>query len=239
MKRPRRHIALRSALIAGSVILALPCAHAAVDSADSVVYLPSSPKATSTRAVEPYQKDLGYRITADTPAPPPATEPAPQPNDGKPFDREIIAAARDAGVEPALVHAVISVESAYRRDAISPKGAIGLMQVMPGTAQRYGVSNPADIHSNLRAGSRHLRTLIDMFGDRLDLVLAAYNAGEGAVRKYKNSIPPYRETRGYVPAVMSKYKPVKPSPLPPLQISLRRDYMPGTRMEPDALARLP
>ena len=239
MTRPHRCPALGLALIAGSVILALPRAHAAVDNTDSLVYVPSPRKAAPAQAAEPYQKDAGYRIAVDTPALVPAVEPALQANDAKPFDREITAAARDAGVEPALVHAVISVESAYRPDAISPKGAIGLMQVMPGTAQRYGISNPVDVHSNLRAGSRHLRTLIDMFGDRLDLVLAAYNAGEGAVRKYKNSIPPYRETRSYVPAVMSKYKPAKPAPLPPLHVSLQRDYMPGTRMESDALARLP
>ncbi len=239
MNRFPRCIARRLALIAGSAILALACAKAAADTADSVVYVPSTLKAAPVRAAEPYQNDTGYRIAVDAPAPKPAVEPGPQPNDGKPFDREITAAARDAGVEPALVHAVISVESAYRPEAVSPKGAIGLMQVMPGTAKRYGISNPADIQNNLRAGSRHLRTLIDMFGDRLDLVLAAYNAGEGAVRKYKNSIPPYRETRGYVPAVMSKYKPAKPVPLPPLQVTLQRDYMPGTRMESDALARLP
>lgn len=239
MIRSPRYIARRLALIAGSAILALPCANAAADTTDSVIYVPSPLKAAPARAAEPYQNDTGYRILMNTPAPAPAVEPGLQPNDRKPFDHEITAAARDAGVEPALVHAVISVESAYRPDAVSPKGAIGLMQVMPGTAQRYGISNPTDIHNNLRAGSRHLRTLIDMFGDRLDLVLAAYNAGEGAVRKYKNSIPPYRETRGYVPAVMSKYKPVKPVPLPPPQVSLQRDYMPGTRLESDALARLP
>ena len=239
MTRSPRSIARRLALIAACAILALPCAKATADTADSVAYVPSPLKPAPARATEPYQKDTGYRITVDAPTLAPAIEPGPQPNDGKPFDREITAAARDAGVEPALVHAVISVESAYRPDAVSPKGAIGLMQVMPGTAQRYGVSNPTDIHNNLRAGSRHLRTLIDMFGDRLDLVLAAYNAGEGAVRKYKNSIPPYRETRGYVPAVMSKYKPAKQVPLPPLQVSLQRDYLPGTRLEQDALARMP
>ena len=239
MIRSPCNIALHLALIVGAALLALPCSRAAANNADNVVYVPSALRAAPARAAEPYQQDTGYRIAVDTPAPPAAAEPPSQPNDGKPFDREITAAARDAGVEPALVHAVISVESAYRPDAISPKGAIGLMQVMPGTAQRYGIGNPADLHNNLRAGSRHLRTLIDMFGDRLDLVLAAYNAGEGAVRKHKNSIPPYRETRSYVPAVMSKYNPPKPGPLPPPKVSLQREYMPGTRMESDAPTRLP
>jgi len=237
MTRSPRHIALHLALIVGGALLALPCARAAVNNADSMVYVPSSLSAAPARVAEPYQKDTGYRIAVDTPAPPAAAEPPSQPNDGKPFDREITAAARDAGVEPALVHAVISVESAYRPDAVSPKGAIGLMQVMPGTAQRYGISNPTDIRNNLRAGSRHLRTLIDRFGDRLDLVLAAYNAGEGAVRKYNNAVPPFRETRAYVPAVMKRYKPRK-APVIELEASTARDYMPGTRLDPASLLKI-
>lgn len=244
MNRPRRLFIHSLALIASGVLATLHCALVlATDDRDGVVYVPlpvrAAVTATPRRSPEPYQQDIGYRIAIEGSAPALAPAPVFQPSDVKPFDREITAAARDAGVEPALVHAVVAVESAYRPHAISPKGAIGLMQVMPGTAQRYGINNPAEVHNNLRAGSRHLRMLIDMFGERLDLVLAAYNAGEGAVRKHNNSIPPYRETRGYVPAVMRKYKPAKPVPLPPLQVSLQRDYMPGTRMESDALARLP
>lgn len=241
MNRSPQRITVSLALLAGSAIFAPACAHATVGNADAVAYVPSAAKATSLqaapRATEPYQQDPAYRIAVDTPPTPPAPEPAALPNEGKPYDREITAAAQDAGVEPALVHAVIAVESAYRPDAVSHKGAIGLMQVMPGTAQRYGISNPADVQSNLRAGSRHLRTLIDMFGDRLDLVLAAYNAGEGAVRKHKNAVPPYRETRAYVPAVLKRYKPVK-VPAVELKASKAREYLAGTRLDPVSLLNL-
>ena len=198
----------------------------------------TGPAAKPTEIREPYHADPGYRLpTAPRPAVPAATAVAAA-SEIKPFAEEVSIAARDAGVEPALVHAVIEVESAYRANAVSPKGALGLMQVMPATAQRYGISNAAEVRGNLLAGTRHLRTLIDIFGDRLDLVLAAYNAGEGAVRKYNNAIPPYAETRNYVPAVMRKYKPSKAEPVPPLKVSLQRDYMPGTRLDANALLLL-
>ena len=241
MTQAHLHLAIGLALLAGSTFLAAPRVHAAVESADAESYVALRPEApalrASTRAIEPYQQDAAYRMVADTPAPAIPQATTPPPNEGKPFDREITAAARDAGVEPALVHAVIAVESAYRPEAVSPKGAIGLMQVMPGTAQRYGIKDAADVHNNLRAGSRHLRTLIDMFGERLDLVLAAYNAGEGAVRKHNYAIPPYRETRAYVPAVMKRYKPVK-APVTQLKPSKAREYMPGTRLDPASLLSL-
>lgn len=107
------------------------------------------------------------------------------------------------------------------------------MQLMPGTAQRYGVRAPEKSpEENLSAGTRYLRDLLGMFENRLDLALAAYNAGEGAVMKYGNRIPPYRETRNYVPAVMEKYKEwqVKP-PDKPLPLA----YLPGTRLDDKAL----
>lgn len=196
----------------------------------------AGPSPAKIEPAESYRTDAGYRLVPA--APPPAPVQPPADREVRPFAEEVSNAARESGVEPALVHAVIEIESAYRANAVSPKGALGLMQVMPATAQRYGVDNAADVRSNLRAGTRHLRTLIDMFGDRLDLVLAAYNAGEGAVRKYNNAIPPYAETRNYVPAVMRKYKPPKPQALPPLTVALQRDYMPGTRLEANALSLL-
>ena len=113
------------------------------------------------------------------------------------------------------------------------------MQLLPETAQRYGVTNLTSVPENLRAGTRHLRSLLDLFGERLDLVLAAYNAGEGAVRKYNNSIPPYRETRDYVPAVLKRYRPpVKPQPATPPPPAAK-EYLPGTRLDPLALRHLP
>jgi soluble lytic murein transglycosylase-like protein len=109
-------------------------------------------------------------------------------------------------VEPALIHAVISVESAYNPSARSHAGAVGLMQLMPETAKRYGVTNRLDPAQNIQGGARYLRDLTAMFNGNLQLVLAAYNAGEEAVIKYGKKIPPYRETQAYVKRVASLYQ---------------------------------
>lgn len=124
---------------------------------------------------------------------------APDARSGVPFGTMIEAMAARHGVDPRLVKAVVQVESAYRPDARSPKGAMGLMQLMPETARRYALRNPYDPESNLDAGVRHLRSLLDRFD--LSLALAAYNAGEGAVRRF-GGIPPYRETRDYVSRIL-------------------------------------
>ena len=121
------------------------------------------------------------------------------------FSAHILAAAKETKVEPALIHAVISVESGYNPSARSHAGAVGLMQLMPGTAERYGVKNRLDPAQNIHGGARYLRDLKVMFGNNLQLVLAAYNAGEEAVMKYGRKIPPYRETIAYVPKVLSHY----------------------------------
>jgi soluble lytic murein transglycosylase-like protein len=97
-----------------------------------------------------------------------------------------------------LLHAVITVESAYNPQAVSRAGAMGLMQLMPDTAERFGVKNSFSPDENIRGGSRYLQHLMGLFKGDLNLVLAAYNAGEGAVMKYGNSIPPYAETQNYV-----------------------------------------
>ena len=177
-------------------------------------------------ATAPYQLDQRYRLEQTSGAK----------FADKPYARQINAAAHDAGLDPALVHAVIAVESAYQSAAVSPKGAVGLMQVMPDTALRYGVTAPANVDNNLRAGTRHLRGLMDMFDNRVDLVLAAYNAGEGAVKRYNNTIPPYPETRQYVPAVIEKYKAaggraayVKRATKP---LVVTHNYLAGTRLGP-------
>ena len=114
---------------------------------------------------------------------------------------EIIASMSEAhGVDPNLVRALIQVESNYRPKAKSARGAMGLMQLMPSTAREYNVRNPYDPKSNIAAGVKHLRSLIDRWG--VELALAAYNAGEGAVIKF-NGVPPYRETRNYVSRILS------------------------------------
>jgi soluble lytic murein transglycosylase-like protein len=104
------------------------------------------------------------------------------------------------GVDPRLAKAVIQVESGYEAAARSPKGALGLMQLMPQTARQYGVQNPLDPAANVEAGVRHLRLLLDRF--ELPLALAAYNAGQAAVERFRG-IPPYAETRDYVSRVLS------------------------------------
>ena len=109
------------------------------------------------------------------------------------------------GVDPYLVFLVIEKESHFRTRALSPKGALGLMQLMPGTARRLGVTKPYDAGQNIMAGTRYLRELMDTFGGQVNLVLASYNAGEGAVIKYGRSVPPYRETRDYVKTIGKRY----------------------------------
>ncbi len=109
-------------------------------------------------------------------------------------------------VDPKLLHAVIQTESAYDADAISSAGAVGLMQLMPETAKRFGVTDRNDPDQNVEGGTRYLKHLLGLFGPNLHLAVAAYNAGENAVMKYNNSIPPYPETQNYVKQVLALYK---------------------------------
>ena len=109
------------------------------------------------------------------------------------------------GVDPYLIFCLMSQESKFTSGAISPKGAQGLMQLMPGTAARYGVSNPYDVAQSISGGTRYLKDLLTMFNGRIDLALAGYNAGEGAVIKYGYNIPPYDETRNYVKLIIKRY----------------------------------
>jgi soluble lytic murein transglycosylase-like protein len=109
------------------------------------------------------------------------------------------------GVDPFLIYCTMSQESSFNSGATSPKGAQGLMQLMPGTAARYGVTNPYDVAQSIKGGTRYLKDLLEMFNGRVDLALAGYNAGEGAVVKYGNTIPPYTETRNYVKLILKRY----------------------------------
>jgi soluble lytic murein transglycosylase-like protein len=134
---------------------------------------------------------------------------APAEPEGRPRDLRGLAeaAAKRHGLDPALVLAVVGVESAFRADAVSPKGAQGLMQLMPATAAALGVADPFDPEQNLEGGARHLRDLVAQYGGDLTRALAAYNAGAGAVSRYRG-VPPYRETREYVRKVLRRYQSV-------------------------------
>jgi len=154
---------------------------------------------------------------------------------GRPFANAVWKASRNAHLDPALVHALIAVESGYRPSARSPKGAIGLMQVLPATALRYGISDPGrSPEVNLRVGTRYLDDLLTRFDDDLELALAAYNAGENAVLERGNRVPPYPETRQYVKAVLARYRALRSIP-GQVQQPARIEYLPGTRLslEPD------
>jgi len=121
------------------------------------------------------------------------------------------------GVDPYLIFCVMEQESHFNSRALSPKGASGLMQLMPGTGARFGVRRPTDPAQNVAGGTRYLKQLIQRFNGRVDLVLASYNAGEGAVIKFGHRVPPYRETRAYVKRISYRYRkvkaPVSPSPV--------------------------
>ena len=149
------------------------------------------PAAVASAAAAAAGPQLGARAVAETPLAAPII-PAQ-------FNGLVNELSKRHGVDARLVHAVITVESAYQTRARSPKGAKGLMQLMPDTARQYGVRNAYNAAANLEAGIKHLKSLLDRF--ELALALAAYNAGEATVRRF-NGIPPYRETRDYVAKVM-------------------------------------
>jgi soluble lytic murein transglycosylase-like protein len=115
-------------------------------------------------------------------------------------------AAREHSLDQALLQAMIAAESGFDPYAVSPKGAVGLMQLMPETARRYGVHNLYDPAENIQGGAKYLRDLMRKFNNDLSLTLAAYNAGEDAIIQYGHRIPPYRETLQYVPRVLTLYR---------------------------------
>lgn len=127
-----------------------------------------------------------------------------------------LAAAQRHGLDPALLMALIEVESSFKGAAVSPKGARGLMQLMPATARRYGLRKIADLHDpavNVELGARHLRDLLDAHKGNLSMALASYNAGQTAVKRHGGAIPAFRETMLYVPAILARmpiYRPLIP-----------------------------
>jgi soluble lytic murein transglycosylase-like protein len=169
-------------------------------------------------SVKLYQKDGGFTqldaslvtgFEKEVELPPVASAAAPatvaKPDIAARSPREMVdAAARKNGLPPNFVHSVVSAEYGYQTNALSPKGAIGLMQLMPATAQTYG-ADPHDPSQNVEAGAAYLRDLLIKYNGDARLALAAYNAGPGAVSKY-NGIPPYAETQTYIERVLRRYK---------------------------------
>jgi soluble lytic murein transglycosylase-like protein len=156
-------------------------------------------------------KSIVDRIVEDeVPYPDPVSDAEPQADqprpdaasllDSTPYGEIISAMSEAHGVDPLLVRALIQVESKYNPRARSSKGAMGLMQLMPQTVREYNLRNPYDPKSNIEAGIKRLKSLIDKWG--VELALAAYNAGEGAVARF-NGVPPYRETRSYVSRILA------------------------------------
>lgn len=158
---------------------------------------------TDMRPDEGFALLLRERSPASTAAP--TRTAAARPN--RPLlDAQIRVVADTVGLDVELLHAVVATESAYRNDVRSPKGAAGLMQLMPETARRFGVHDTHDPGQNLLGGALYLRQLLQRYDADLELALAAYNAGEGAVERHGRRIPPYRETRRYVPTVLQRYR---------------------------------
>lgn len=154
---------------------------------DGLVHFTNAPTTPQHRLLQPRALPAAARLTAAN------------------MSELIDALGAEYELDPALIRAVIQVESNFNRKAISPKGAQGLMQLMPGTVWRFSVGDVYDPHENIGAGARYLRQLLDLFQGDLSLVLAAYNAGENAVLRYKG-VPPYAETRDYVTKVLSLYR---------------------------------
>ncbi|MDX6558441.1 MAG: hypothetical protein QOF72_1490 [Blastocatellia bacterium] len=121
------------------------------------------------------------------------------------IDGYLIDSGTRNGIDPLLLYSIMHQESSFKSHAISPKGARGLMQLMPGTAMRYGVTNIFDPRQNIEGGARYVRFLLDRFDGDVNLTLAGYNAGEGAVEKYGWRIPPYAETQEYVRRISRRY----------------------------------
>jgi len=124
-------------------------------------------------------------------------------------DNFIVESGKRNSVDPLLLYSIMHQESSFKARAISPKGARGLMQLMPPTASRFGVTNIWDPKQNIEGGARYMRFLLDLFSGDVRLALAGYNAGEGAVMKYGNQVPPYSETREYVRRIGNRYSMIR------------------------------
>lgn len=205
--------------------LALLCALALLAAQAAAADATANSAAKLAAGGNPYRLDVAsadYRLvgTAESAAKTPGANVSPQ------LSRMIERESRAQRLDPALVNALIRAESGYRTDAVSPKGAVGLMQIMPETARRFGAHDVSEPQANLRAGTAYLRYLLQKYAN-VPLALAAYNAGEGAVAKYGNRIPPYAETQNYVREIGKS--------LPGASAYMPKEYLPGLRMESESL----
>ena len=187
-------------LLAGSLLLSVPVqadVYKSIDKHGRVIYTDRPLNTNSKRLVKTWkgwaeQPKAKLNVAAFS-------------QNRKKFTPTVDYAAKRYNLNKHLLHAVITAESAYDPSAVSRAGAVGLMQLMPETAKRYGVKDRKNPYQNIHGGSQYLRDLMKLFKNDLSLVLAAYNAGEGAVKKYGNKIPPYPETRNYVRKVKEYY----------------------------------
>lgn len=202
-----RNLVLTASLLASSAAMANGNVWSYEDG-DGVTHFSNVPDSSPYRL---FLKDPeNYRLESERsararPTPDKARQAGALSQDTLPFAAMVAAAATEQKLDPALLHAIIHVESRHNPAAVSPKGAIGLMQVMPETARRMGVGSVNTPAANINAGARYMRFLLDIFGKDVQLALAAYNAGENAVIRHGNRIPPYPETLAYVPAVIAAY----------------------------------
>ncbi len=146
-------------------------------------------------------------------------------------DNLILESGKRNAVDPLLIYAVMHQESTFKRHAVSPKGARGLMQLMPPTARRFGVTSIFDPKQNIEGGARYLRFLLNYFGGDLQLALAGYNAGEGAVMKFGYRVPPYRETQEYVRRIGKRYSVMRDPLTVRTANSLSRDQVAAMRQK--------
>jgi soluble lytic murein transglycosylase-like protein len=173
-------------------------------------------RVTSVISADPSTGRLVRKLVVQKRAAPPATPPcegSAQECAAKTVRHAVEKAAAQHAVPAELIHSVIQVESNYNPYAVSPKGAQGIMQLIPATARRFGVENVFDAAENIQGGAKYLRYLLDMFGGNYTLALAAYNAGEAAVTRY-GGVPPYTETRNYVQQVGKRLEAIKPAAPP-------------------------
>jgi soluble lytic murein transglycosylase-like protein len=187
--------------------LIVPAAHA-----DVYVYGDTYANASGEIRLSNFPADSGYHLLIEENSPVAAAAPARSTTapalsrNVLPFDDVVHAAAVETSLDPALLHAVIAAESHHDAHARSRRGAQGLMQLMPAIVRRFQVSDPYDPAQNIRAGARYLRELRDLYKGDLSLALAAYNAGTDAVDRFGGRVPPFKETRRYVPKVMQLYR---------------------------------